>query len=151
METVRVEQQVVIFRVGEGTFALGIDAVREVVPWSPPSPLPDAPPAVEGVLDLRGEVFPVVELARLLGTRRSLPDPEARILIVNLEGQQAGLVVDEVTDVLTVTQEMITPTSQLLAARSASTTAGILRLGEGRLVVLLDPARILAGMGISGG
>lgn len=151
VDALRTDQQVVIFRVGEGSYALAIDTVREVVQWSPPSPVPDAPPAVEGVLDLRGEVIPVFEVARLLGTRRSTPDQEARILIADVNGQQAGLVVDDVTDVLTVTPEMVTPITRLLKSGLTPTAAGILRLEEGRLVVLLDPTRILAAMEMSEG
>lgn len=141
----------VIFRVGQEEYAVSIAAVREVVPWTKPTAVPDAPPAVEGVVDLRGEVFPVIELARLFGTQRSHTDADSRIIIMEMNGHQAGFVVDDVTEVQNVTPGMITPPSPVLHAGGAgSAISGILRLGEGRLVVLVDAASILTGAQISG-
>jgi len=149
MDTLGHDGKVVIFQIGEGSFALSIDAVREVVPYSPPMPVPDAPPTVEGVLDLRGEVFPVIELARLLGARRVRQGSDARIMVVEVDGQRAGLVVDDVSEVRAVRPDMVTPPSPLYTTGPDGSVAGILRLGEGQLVVLVDPTRMVSSAQVS--
>lgn len=149
MDALGHEGKVVIFQIGAGSYALSIDAVREVVPYSPPMPVPDAPPTVEGVLDLRGEVFPVIELARVLGAQRIRQGGDARIMVVEVDGQRAGLVVDDVKEVRAVRPEMLTAPSPLYTTGSEAAVAGILRLGEGQLVVLVDPTRMVAGAQVS--
>lgn len=149
MDALGQEGKVVIFQIGTGSFALSIDAVREVVPYSPPMAVPDAPPAVEGVMDLRGDVFPVIELARLLGIQRVRDASDARIMVVEVDGHRAGLVVDDVSEVRAVSPEMLTPPSPLYTTGSEAIVAGILRLGERQLVVLVDPTRMVAGAQVS--
>lgn len=145
MDAIGQEGKVVIFQVGGGAYALSIDVVREVVPWSSPMAVPDAPPSVEGLIDLRGEVFPVIELARLFGTQRVHAGSEARIIVVEIDGQRAGLVVDDVTEVRAVQPEMLTPPTPLYTTGKEALVAGVLRLGQGELVVLVDPSRIVEG------
>lgn len=135
-------QQVVAFTVGGKAYALPIDHVREVVAWSAPTPLPGAPPLVEGVLRLREEVIPVVDLGQRFGTGRVRPDAEARIVVVEWDGQVAGLVVDEVTEVLQLRPEQVTPPAPIAVDPAERMVDGIARVGD-RLVLLLDLRKVV--------
>lgn len=147
--------KVVIFRVGHEEYAVSIAAVKEVVPWTQPTPVPEAPPVVEGVVNLRGDVFPVIDLGKLFQTGRTKEATDARIIILEVEGQQAGFVVDDVTAVETIRPEAIAEPSSMLRQSSTAVKdpilSGILRMGENRLVILVDAARILSGTQLTAG
>jgi purine-binding chemotaxis protein CheW len=143
------DNKVVVFRVGREEYAVTIAAVREVVTWTQPTPVPEAPPVVEGVVNLRGEIIPVIDLARLFRTTRSKADADSRIIIMEVGQSQAGFIVDDVTEVHTVAPEAVAPPSPVLQYTGAGSTAGhvvsgIIKLGENRLVVLVDAMKILA-------
>ena len=88
--------------VRDQTYALDVTAVREIVRFAPLTPLPDAPALIEGVLDLRGTVLPVVDLARVLARGRSDGGLRARIVVLEVDRLVLGLWVDAATDVLSV-------------------------------------------------
>ncbi len=107
---------------------------------------------VEGVIDLRGDIIPIIDLGKLFRTTRLKASADAKILIMEVNGQQAGFVVDEVTEVHAVQPEKVSPPSPvLLSGRSqaASMVSGIINMGENRLVVLVDAGRILASTDLS--
>ncbi len=145
MESGVAENKVVIFSVGREEYAVSIQSVKEVVPWSQPTPVPDAPPMVEGVVDLRGDFIPVVDLGRRFGMGRSREAAQARIMVIEIGGRQAGFVVDDVTEVYAPPPGSVTPPSPLIHRRHGdSVVSGIMKAGENRLVVLVDAAKILA-------
>lgn len=145
MQTGTVEDKVVIFVVGHEEYAVMISAVKEVISWSKPVPIPEAPPIVEGVIDLRGDVIPVVDLAKRFGTIRLKEDVDTRIMIMDVVGRQVGFVVDDVTEVHTVTLGTLVPPSPLLRHKhSDPLVSGILKVGQNRLVAMVDANRILA-------
>lgn len=147
VQTGLTEQKVVVFRVGSEEYAVAIGNVREVNSWIKPTPVPDASPVVEGVIDLRGDVIPVIDLARLFRTSRRNADSESKIMVVEVGGQQAGLVVDDVTEVQTLAAGAVAPPSPVWQGRgSGSVVSGIAKLGENRLVLLVEVERILAGI-----
>lgn len=147
------EQKVVVFQVGREEYAVEIGAVREVVPWTQPTPVPDSPPLVEGVVNLRGEIIPVIDLGRLFRTTRTNERAQSRIMVMEVAGQQVGFVVDAVSEVYTTDLSAVAPPSPVLRSARLDPTreivVGILKLGEHRLVVLLDPQRILASTDLS--
>lgn len=135
-------EQVVVFGVAGKSYALPIDHVREVVAWSSPTPLPGAPPLVEGVVRLRDEVIPVVDLGRRFGTGRVRRDAEARILVVEWDGQVAGLIVDEVTEVMQLATAQVSPPPPIAVDPVERMVSGIARAGE-RLVLILDLRKVV--------
>ncbi len=142
------ENKVVVFRVGKQEYAVPITAVREVDPWTEPTPVPDAPPLVEGVINLRGEVIPIIDLGRLFKVARTTSGAEAKIMVMEVADQQAGFVVDEVTEVHTVSDGAVSPPSPIFRGSAAGLNptpivSGILKMGDSRLVVLVDAGRIL--------
>lgn len=148
MEVGVAETKIVVFRVGQEEYAVSIAAVKEVGPWTQPTPVPDAPAVVEGVMNLRGEIIPVIDLGRLFRTTRLKAPADSKTLVMEVDGHQAGFVVDDVTEVQTVTPGDIKPPSPVLrmpgAVSGGSVVSGIIKLGQNRLVVLVDAHRILA-------
>lgn len=141
------DEKMVVFTVGSQEYAVPITVVKEVQAWTKPTPVPEAPPMVEGVIDLRGEIIPVVDLGSRFRTERRKPDADARIMVMELEGRHAGWIVDEVVEVHTPAPGAIAPPSPLLSSMSSVVSdpvvVGILKIGENRLVVVLDAFRIL--------
>lgn len=130
------------FRLGDDEFCLPVSAVQEIRTWSEPTPLPRAEPALLGVINLRGTILPVIDLARRLG----LPcrgDISRRVIIVTEDrGRLAGLVVDRVADILRLPTDAISPPPSIATPVSANALAGLILSGE-RMFRLLSPAALL--------
>ncbi len=92
--------QLCTFRIGGEDYAIDIMRVREIIHPLPITPVPRAPAFVEGVVRLRGEVIPVLDVRKRLGVEARPPTRKSRFLIVNVAGRRIGLVVDEVCEVL---------------------------------------------------
>lgn len=137
------DMQIVVFRVGVEQYALPTTAAREVINYEMPRRLPGADPWVEGVINLRGEIIPVCNLMRALGTAADCEDAvsaHSKTIICDSEAGSVGLVVDEVTAVLTITpNELDRPSSM-----SHPALVGVIRLDD-TLVVLLELEHVLSG------
>jgi purine-binding chemotaxis protein CheW len=136
------EQQYVVFRLMGQLFGAAIDVVREVTYLTPVTRLPNTPPYVEGVVDLRGEVLPVVDLRKRLGVAGEAAGTESRLMILNLGERSAALIVEGVDQVRTISSEQIVaPDAHVFTAGQAYVT-GVARL-EDALVIILDLARLM--------
>ena len=129
--------QFLTFRLGEEEYAIDILKVQEIRSHTPLTPLPNTPRFIKGVMNLRGAIVPVVGLRE----RFSLPSieygPLSVIIVALLGGKVVGLVVDAVSDVLTLDGSEIEPTPELGAAVNISFIRGIARSGD-KLVALLQ-------------
>jgi purine-binding chemotaxis protein CheW len=90
------------FTIGDATYALEVECVREIVRMAKIAPLPNAPDLIEGVIDLRGSLIPVLDLARVLGRGEGRSDARARVAVLDFGGLVFGLWVDSATQVLTL-------------------------------------------------
>ncbi len=90
------------FEVGSHTFGMDVTSIREIVRWRTVKPLPGSPPLIEGVIELRGTLIPVVDLGRALGEAPIGETARGRIVISQIGGLVIGLVVQRATDVVTV-------------------------------------------------
>lgn len=90
------------FTVGEVSYAIEVECVREIVRMTEITPLPNAPDLIEGVVDLRGSLIPVLDLARVLGCGTGTTDERARVAVVDYGGLVFGLWVDSATQVMTL-------------------------------------------------
>lgn len=132
-------RQVVVFRVGGGRYALPIDAVQEVVRYEEPQHVSADVPALVGVLGLRGRIIPVYDVAQRLGLTRGEVDGAAgKVLIANTRDGRAGLVVDDVEQVITLSPGAIHEPP----AGSSASTAAIAQVGD-ELIVLLDAEQLV--------
>ncbi len=105
--------QLCTFRIGGEDYAIDIMRVREIIHPLPITPVPRAPSFVEGVIRLRGEVVPVLDVRKRLGLAATPPTRKMRFLVVNVAGRRIGLVVDEVCEVLRIPLGEIRPAPPL--------------------------------------
>jgi len=136
------EIQVACFRLGEDIYAIDIMRIKEIIRPQKLAVLPKAPVFMEGVLNLRGAVIPVVDLRKRFDMPVREIDRDRRLLIVALAGRTLGIVVDEVTEVITVPVANIKPPPQVSQGVGAEYLVGVC-LVQDDLVMLLDPDRLL--------
>lgn len=135
-------REFVVFRTLGQDFCIDILCVREIRGWSRPSNLPHAPDFVEGVINLRGAIIPIVDLANRLGLSAIRQD-ERNVIIVTAIGERVtGLVVETVTDILSVPVTDIQPVPDLSSEGMRAVLRGLV-VHQGRLLRLLDIAAIL--------
>lgn len=131
----------VLLRLGAETFGVHVRFVTTILPMQAWTHVPGAPPFVEGVINMRGVVVPVVNLRRRLGLPEDETPERPMILVIELDGEYVGLLVDQVETVATLQAEMITPPSGLLGHIENRYILGILP-DKDRFIVLLDPSAL---------
>lgn len=131
-------RQLVVFSLGVEEYALPIQQVHEIIRYAEPRSVASRDPWLRGVISLRGKIVPVHDLATRLGVSARRP-AEAKIIIVETGADMAGVVVDDVAEVLTVEDAQL----EALPTPGDGSLEGIVKLGD-RLVVLLDPQAIFA-------
>lgn len=136
------EVQIVAFKLEEEEFAIDIYQVHEVLKMVPVTPLPQAAHFIEGVINLRGEVIPVIDLRKRFELPVQERNDQTRIIIVEIEEHKVGLIVDFVTEVLRLSSEAIQPPPARVAGAGNDFIQGIGRI-EGRLLIILNLAKIL--------
>jgi len=134
--------QLVGFRIGEETYGVQIGSVREIVRVPEITAVPNAPDLIEGVINLRGKIIPVMDLRKRFGSGSMQADKKNRILVVELENRLLGLIVSSASEVLKIPPSEIEPPGAVFAEGESSYVTGVGKL-KGRLVILLDIARLL--------
>jgi purine-binding chemotaxis protein CheW len=127
----------IAFHVGEQTFCIDIMAVREIRGWTPATPLPHAPTFVRGVINLRGTVLPVVDLAARLGLPSSEATARHAIIVVEDQNQVVGLLVQAVSNIMMVSPEAIQPTPEIASESCRGFIRGIVASGKEMINVLI--------------
>ncbi|HWC76108.1 MAG TPA: chemotaxis protein CheW [Blastocatellia bacterium] len=135
-------RQVVVFRIGVEEFAVDILLTKEVVGMREITPVPETESYVEGVMNLRGKLVPVVDLRKRMRARIRPGQEDKRIIIANYEERLTGLIVDGASEVVRVSDEMIEPPPDLIAEIGADYVEGVINLGT-RFITLVDLTRIL--------
>ncbi|HMO43529.1 MAG TPA: chemotaxis protein CheW [Phenylobacterium sp.] len=128
--------------VGGQLFALNIQQVREIRGWTTSTPLPKAPSYVLGVINLRGAVLPVLNLATRLGLPASEAKPSSVVIVVDLGEKTVGLLVDAVCDILAVTEDQVQPAPELGNSAGRGLAYGMITTEEG-IITLIDLAGVL--------
>lgn len=136
------DRQFVLFRLNGQAYGADISLVREVNYLSPITRLPNTPSFVEGVLDLRGEVLPVINLRRRLGLPDREGDRETRVMVVDLGSRSAAFIVDGVEQVVSLRPEEVEALDLPLPTVGQDYIAGIARSG-GSLVVIMDIMKLI--------
>jgi purine-binding chemotaxis protein CheW len=138
-------RQFITFRSGTQEFAADIMAIREIRGWTETTPLPHAPHYVRGVINLRGVVLPVVDLKARLGLGTTDANPKDVIVVIQSGERTIGLLVDGVSDILTVTASDIQPTPELAREADSEFVEGIAVLSE-RMVTILSMEKLIASL-----
>jgi purine-binding chemotaxis protein CheW len=131
-------RQLVVFSLGEEEYALPITQVHEIIRFTEPRSVSSSDPSVRGVISLRGKILPVYDLATRLGLEPAEASSDAKIVIVETADDMAGVVVDDVEEVITIDAEQLDEAP----AAGGPCIDGIAKVGD-RLVVLLDPEAIV--------
>ena len=134
--------QLVGFRIGNETYGVRISSVREIVRVPEITAVPSAPETVEGVINLRGKIIPVMDLRKRFGQVEIQPDKKNRILVVELDHKLVGLIVNAASEVLKIAPSEIEPPGNLFAEGESGYVTGVGKL-KGRLIILLDIAKLL--------
>ena len=132
-----------VFRVGESHFALDVANVREVVRWQQPTPLPKSPRLIEGVIDLRRAIVPVVDLGRALGGDPIAESTTARIAIVDVDGLLMGLRVDAAVEVMTCDASALGDPPALATQAGYDATRAVVRRPDAAPVMVISLEHIL--------
>ncbi|MGA2961384.1 MAG: chemotaxis protein CheW [Candidatus Korobacteraceae bacterium] len=134
--------QLVGFRIGRENFGIPIGLVREIVRMMEITAVPDAPDYVEGVINLRGRIIPVIDLRKRFRESTIVANKRNRILVAELGGRLVGLIVDAANEVLKIAPSEIEPPPELLRESDLSYVTG---LGKrtGKLIILVDVEKIL--------
>ena len=134
-----VEQKYVGFKIGTQEYGLDISQVREIIRHQTVTRLPGGPAYLAGIINLRGKVLPVLELAALLGVESAGGD-DRRAIVADSGGSGVGLIVDEVTEVFTLSDDCIED-PRSFSSNSGGLITGVGKRGD-RLIIILDSARI---------
>ena len=135
--------KLVTFRLGEDLFAADIYSVERVLRYTTPTPVPDMPSYIEGVMDYQGRVVPIVNLRLRFELPAGEVASETRTLVLNVAGEWIGVVVDGVTEVANYDKAAVAAPPKLFRGLSAEYLKGIVRREE-RLVIFLDVDQLLS-------
>ncbi len=136
------ELQIVGFRIGHETFGLPIALVHEIVRPPEITNVPHAPEYVEGVMNLRGRIVPVIDLRRRFGHASVENSGKNRVLVVENEGRAVGLMVDSASEVLKLGEAQIEPPPNVFTDAATNYVTGVAK-HQGRLIILVDLAKVL--------
>jgi purine-binding chemotaxis protein CheW len=135
-------RELIAFCIGDQEFAVDIMSVREIRGWSPATPLPQTPDYMRGVINLRGAVLPIMELAARLGLPVSEVSARSVIIVVTAGDRLMGLLVDAVSDILSITQDRVQPPPDAAGERAKSFVGGLISV-EDRMISEIALDRLL--------
>lgn len=136
--------RLVRFRVGVERFAVDILRVQEINRMMSLTQMPQSPPGVCGVINLRGRIVPVLDFRTRMGLEATEPSDTSRIIVVEIRGSTLGFIVDEVHEVLEIDPAIVDPTPSLAIGTDSSYILGVAKL-EGSLLILLDLDSMISG------
>ena len=141
--SVKGERQLVAFSLGTETYGVDIATVKEIIPLQRIVTVPRAPSFVEGIINLRGRVIPVLDLRRHFGFEQKKGDPNQRIVLVETETESIGVIVDSVSSVLRIPEDAVEPPSSVIVGPEIEYIIGIAKVDKD-LIVLLDLTKIIS-------
>ena len=140
-EVVKAEKQLVLFSLAREVYGIDVSDVREIIRMQPVTKVPKAAFFIEGIINLRGRVIPVVNIRKRFDIEEAEQTAESRIVVVDIEGSTIGIMVDAVTEVIRVATDAIQAPSDIVAARDTGYLKGIVRVDK-QMVVLLDLSKL---------
>lgn len=137
------ENQFVVFRLGNEKYGVDIINVNTISEYLEITRVPDAPYYVEGIINLRGDIIPVINLKKRFNIKENEVGEDKRIIIYNIDGVAIGFLVDEASQVLTIDEKDIEPTPAILSGTERDYMAGIGKY-ESKIIILIDFAKVLS-------
>ncbi len=136
--------QLVSFKLGDETYGIEITKIREIILVGEITRVPETPPYVKGLINLRSTVIPVIDLRARFSLADAGLTPESRIMVLHVGSRTIGIIVDSVNEVLRVTGQQISPAPPTVASSGNEYMTGLVRLKED-LLILLDVDRLFGG------
>jgi len=133
--------QLVTFKLGSEEFGVDILKVQEIIKMMNVTRIPNSPAFIEGVINLRGKIIPIVDLRKRLGFKDQEFDKSTRIIVVELDGLVLGFIVDSVSEVLRIPEDTIEPPPSMVAGIESEYIEGVGKLDD-RLLILLELKKI---------
>jgi len=138
-------KELIVFKLGAEEFGADIMQIREISKLMDITRVPGAPSFIDGVINLRGKITPIINLRKKLGFKPKEPGPDTRIIIAELDGHPVGMIVDEVTDVMKIPTKKIVPAPELVTSETSRRyLKGVGKVGKKRLIILLDLEKVLS-------
>lgn len=134
--------QLVSFNIGPEEFGVDITKVQEINRMVEITKVPQAPNYVEGVINLRGKVIPIIDLRKRLGVEIRENDKNTRIVVVDMDGHVMGMIVDAVSEVLRIPASTIEPAPEIATGVNSEYIQGVAKLDD-RLLMFLDLSHII--------
>ncbi|WP_310213777.1 chemotaxis protein CheW [Neorhizobium sp. 2083] len=130
-------KELIAFRISDQEFCVNIMSVREIRGWTQATPLPHAPRYVMGVINLRGAVLPIIDLSARLGMKDAEPTARHVIIVSQMKTKVVGLLVEAVSDILTITEENIQPVPEVSSDLERQYARGILAVDK-RMICMIE-------------
>jgi purine-binding chemotaxis protein CheW len=129
--------ELISFQVRDQAFCIDLMAIREIRGWTQATPLPQSPDFIRGVVNLRGTVLPIIDLGARIGLGRTEPSARHAILVMEIADRLVGLLVDGVSELLSLPAEALQPTPDVGSVLTREFVRGILT-HDGRMLTLLS-------------
>jgi purine-binding chemotaxis protein CheW len=142
LEAAACEEQLVEFCLADEIYGVDISLISEIIRLREITQIPRTAPDIQGVINLRGKIVPILDLRKRLGLPTIEHDSLTRIIVVAVADCTIGMVVDSVTGVLRIPQDKIEPPSELVSDVDSNYIRGVGK-AEGKLVILLDIPKVL--------
>lgn len=137
------EMQVVVFKLGTDEYCVPVSQAREIQTYSIPTRIPNTPEFVEGIINLRGQIIPILDLKKRFGSGATEINAATKIIIIDMEGELLGILVDSVSEVLKIPQNRFEPPpSAVKTSINNNYISGIGKLNN-RLLILIDLGKVL--------
>jgi purine-binding chemotaxis protein CheW len=133
----------IILTVGGAEYAIAASDVMQMESYSGATPVPGAPPYVAGLVQIRQQVLPVVDLRARFGLPSIEPTLDSRVVVVQVGARRVGILVDRAREVQDIAPEQLRPPPDLVSTHSAGFVSAVAQLGRDRIVMLLDPPRLV--------
>ncbi|MFF0952256.1 chemotaxis protein CheW [Rhizobium leguminosarum] len=128
--------EIIAFRISNQEFCVRTTTIREIRGWAPSTPVPHSPPDIVGVINLRGSVIPIIDLAYKLGMRSTEATERSAIVVAEVHDMVLGLVVDGVSDILTIRAGQVQPVPEISTSFDRSVAEGIITHDSGMICFL---------------
>jgi purine-binding chemotaxis protein CheW len=128
--------EIIAFRLHDQEFCVKTTTIREIRGWAPSTPIPHAPKDVVGVMNLRGTVIPIIDLAYKLGMQSTAANERSAIVVTEVRSMIIGMLVDRVSDILTIKSSEVQPAPEITTSFDKSYTDGIIARDNGMICFL---------------
>jgi purine-binding chemotaxis protein CheW len=136
------EKQYVVFVLDGEYYGIDILSIQEITRYEAPTRIPNMPSYMQGIINLRGNIIPVINLGKRFSLGSSEITRESRIIVINLFDKKAGLLVDAVSQVTKINDGEIEPPQETTACCERKYIAGLAKKGD-KIIILLEPAAVL--------